>query len=96
MSSSVGESHPHALPAPDMNLSAHPAPINQPKSNRLCLLQWLLPSLDDHQVRLIDTTPSLHPHYGTSPHAALITPSALVAHYFANRNYKVQFIVDMI
>ena len=30
-SSSVGESHPHALPDPDVNLSAHPAPIDQPK-----------------------------------------------------------------
>ena len=30
-SSSVGESHPHALPEPDVNLSAHPAPIDQLK-----------------------------------------------------------------
>jgi hypothetical protein len=30
-SSSVGESHPHALPEPDMNLSTHPAPIDQPQ-----------------------------------------------------------------
>jgi hypothetical protein len=28
--SSVGELHPHALPKPDVNLSAHPAPIDQP------------------------------------------------------------------
>jgi len=31
MSSSVGESHPHALPEPDVNLSTHPAPIDQPQ-----------------------------------------------------------------
>ena len=30
-SSSVGESHPHALPEPDVNLSTHPAPIDQPQ-----------------------------------------------------------------
>ena len=29
-SSSAGESHPHALTEPDVNLSAHPAPIVQP------------------------------------------------------------------
>ena len=29
-SSSVGESHPHALTDTDVNLSAHPAPIDQP------------------------------------------------------------------
>ena len=28
--SSAGESHPHALPKPDVNVSAHPAPIIQP------------------------------------------------------------------
>ncbi len=33
-SSSVGESHPHALPDPDVNLSAHPAPIDQPEEAR--------------------------------------------------------------
>ena len=31
-SSSVRESHPHALPEPDMNLSTHPAPIDQHES----------------------------------------------------------------
>jgi len=29
-SSSAGESHPHALPEPDVNLSIHPALIAQP------------------------------------------------------------------
>ena len=29
-SSSAGESHPHALTDPDVNLSAHPAPLIQP------------------------------------------------------------------
>jgi len=29
-SSSVGESHPHALTDTDVNLSVHPAPIDQP------------------------------------------------------------------
>ena len=28
--SSAGESHPHALSEPDVNLSAHPAPIMEP------------------------------------------------------------------
>jgi hypothetical protein len=28
--SGAGESHPHALPKPDVNVSAHPAPIIQP------------------------------------------------------------------
>src|SRR5262247_3499312 len=31
-SSSAGESHPHALTDPDMNLAAHPAPIVQPQA----------------------------------------------------------------
>ena len=31
-SSSAGESHPHALTDPDVNLSAHPAPIVQPQA----------------------------------------------------------------
>jgi hypothetical protein len=35
-------------------------------TKRLCFTQRLLPGLVDHQVKLIDTTPSLHPHYGTS------------------------------
>ena len=33
--SSPGESHPQALPEPDVNLSAHPAPIVQPMPQRL-------------------------------------------------------------
>ena len=41
---------------------------------RLCLTQWLLPSLVDHQARLIDTTPSLHPHYGTSSLLRVVPP----------------------
>ena len=31
MSSGVGESHPHALPEPYVNVSVHTAPIIQPK-----------------------------------------------------------------
>ena len=31
-SSSAEESHPHALPKPDVSLSTHPAPIVQPSS----------------------------------------------------------------
>src|SRR5262249_3823025 len=31
-SSGAGESHPHALTDPDVNLSAHPAPIVQPQA----------------------------------------------------------------
>src|SRR5690242_16451733 len=31
-SSSAGESHPHALTDPDVNLAAHPAPIVQPQA----------------------------------------------------------------
>ena len=30
--------------------------------------------LVDHQVKLIDTTPSLHPHYGTSPLLRVVPP----------------------
>jgi len=41
---------------------------------RLCLTQWLLPSLVDHQARLIDTTPSLHPHYRTSSLLRVVPP----------------------
>ena len=33
-SSSEGKSHPHALTDPDVNLSAHPAPIDQPQDRR--------------------------------------------------------------
>jgi hypothetical protein len=39
-----------------------------------CLTQWLLPSLVDHQVRLIETTPLLHPHYGTSSLLWVVPP----------------------
>ena len=35
-SSSAGESHPHALTDPDMNLAAHPAPIVQPQAVPPC------------------------------------------------------------
>jgi hypothetical protein len=35
MSSSAGESHPHALTEPDVNLSIHPALIIQPQVERL-------------------------------------------------------------
>jgi hypothetical protein len=38
--SSPGEFHPQALPDPDVNLSAHPAPIDQPISG---FTQRLLP-----------------------------------------------------
>ncbi len=38
-SSSVGELHPHALPNPDVNLSAHPAPIDQPEGSEASC-QW--------------------------------------------------------
>jgi hypothetical protein len=61
-SSSAGESHPRALSDPDVNLSAHPAPIAQPQAvppsanaqrgaaaERLCCLHWFLPSLVDQQ-----------------------------------------------
>jgi hypothetical protein len=34
-SSSVGESHPYALTDPDVSLSAHPAPIDQPQVHGL-------------------------------------------------------------
>jgi hypothetical protein len=36
-SSSVGESHPHALTDPYMTLSAHTAPIDQPEFHGLAL-----------------------------------------------------------
>ena len=36
-SSSVGESHPHALTDTDVNLSVHPAPIDQPQLHGLAL-----------------------------------------------------------
>ena len=35
-SSSVGESHPHALPEPDVSLLAHPAPIMTALSKKSC------------------------------------------------------------
>jgi len=41
---------------------------------RLCLTQWLLPLRVDHQVKLIDTTPLLHPHYGTSSLLRVVPP----------------------
>src|SRR5664280_1980126 len=53
----------------DSSGSYRPAAITRP-----CLTQWLLPSLVDHQVRLIDTTPSLHPHYGTSSLLRVVPP----------------------
>ena len=60
-SSSAGESHPHALTDPDVNLSAHPAPLIQPQaalpdaSGRInsthagqCVLTTGLPDADGH------------------------------------------------
>ena len=44
------------------------------------LSQWLLPLLDGHQVKLIDTIPSLHPHYGTSPLLRLVLPLGPAPH----------------
>jgi hypothetical protein len=41
---------------------------------RPCLSQWLLPLLVGHRERLIDTTPSLHPHYGTSSLLRVVPP----------------------
>jgi len=35
-SSSVGESHPHTLPEPDVSLLAHPAPIMTALSKKSC------------------------------------------------------------
>ena len=61
-SSSPGESHPQALPEPDVTVSRHPAPIIQPTANGLVLSTgsshfWLtFPKPDD-------TAPSLHSHY---------------------------------
>ena len=60
--SSPGESHPKALAEPYVNVSAHTAPIIQPK-NRLCLNHELLPFRVDPQARLNDVAPSLHVHY---------------------------------
>ena len=34
----------------------------------------MAPPLVDHQVGLIDTTPSLHPHYGTSSLLRVVPP----------------------
>jgi hypothetical protein len=36
--SGAGESHPCALPEPDVNLSIHPAPIVQPVTKRFCFI----------------------------------------------------------
>jgi hypothetical protein len=38
-SSRAGESHPHPLTEPDVNLSAHPAPIVQPKNKQSASVQ---------------------------------------------------------
>ena len=43
-------------------------------TKRLCLTQRLLPGLVDPHVRLIDTTPSLHPRYGTSTLLRVVPP----------------------
>jgi hypothetical protein len=43
-------------------------------TKRLCFTQRLLPYLVDHQVKPIDTTPSLHPHYGTSSLIRVVPP----------------------
>jgi hypothetical protein len=39
-SSSPGESRPQALPETDVNLSAHPAPIDQPMSLQISALLY--------------------------------------------------------
>ena len=43
-------------------------------TKRPCLIQWLLPFLVDHPIKPIDTTPSLHPHYGTSSLLRVVPP----------------------
>ena len=63
--SSPGELHPEALADPDVNVSAHPAPIIQP-TNRPCITHGFLPFQVDPQVTLNDATPLLCPHYQAS------------------------------
>ena len=41
---------------------------------RPCLTEWLLPLLVDHPIKPIDTTPSLHPPYGTSSLLRVVPP----------------------
>ena len=59
------ESHLRVLSEPDLNVSAHPAPIIQPPalSERLCFLHGLLPFRVDSKIELNDAAPLLHSHY---------------------------------
>ena len=69
-SSSAGESHPHALTEPDVNLSAHPAPIVQPLTEEtangqttlavsaLCALSNAAPSAYGLPVSCISSLPT--------------------------------------
>ena len=59
--SNPGEFHPQALLEPDVNLSAHPAPIDQ--SFGFALLSSSSHKMVDHIVKPVNATPSLHLHY---------------------------------
>jgi hypothetical protein len=71
--SGAGELPPCALSEPDLNLSAHPAPIIQPWvlhqtanaeiSNGFALFKDSSHCLVDLQIKLDDSPPSLHLHY---------------------------------
>jgi hypothetical protein len=63
--SGAGESHPRALPEPDVNLSAHPAPSIQPCSNGFALVMRLLPSPVGRLPWQDAAAPSVQSHYRT-------------------------------
>jgi len=48
--SGPGESHPQALPKPDVNLSTHPAPTDQPWANGFAALNGSSQLMVDHIV----------------------------------------------
>src|SRR5271165_3034447 len=63
--SGAAESHRRALPEPDVNLSAHPAPSIQPCSNGFALVTRLLPSPVGRLPRQDTAVPSVQFHYRT-------------------------------
>ena len=75
--SGAGEFHPRALPKPDVNLSAHPAPSIEPYSNGFALVMQLLPSPVGRLPRQDTAAPSVQSHYRTfHPYYGLLRPYA--------------------
>ena len=57
----------------------------------LCFIQRLLPFLVDHQIKLSNSTPSLHPHYRTSSLLRVDPPLCSASALSPSRDFRLSF-----